>query len=158
MKVRFKKLTPEAELPVRATSGASGYDVKAVTDPEFVYSKQEEQPYYYVQYRTGLAMEIPFGYEAQLRPRSSISKTALVLANAPATIDSDYRGEILVRFKLDSFAAECAKKDSSHPAIYKKGDRICQMVFQRVELPELEEADSLEDTVRGSGSFGSTGT
>ena len=138
MRVFFKKLDPEAELPTRGTEGSSGYDVKAVSDPEFVESKKGEDAYHYVQYRTGLAVEVPQGYEVQARPRSSISKTALILANSIATIDSDYRGEILIRFKMDALSAIDAEQEGSIPAIYKKGDKICQLVFQKVEHPEIE--------------------
>jgi dUTP pyrophosphatase len=157
MKVLFKKLIPEAELPTRGTEGSSGYDVKAVSNPEFVQSKQGEDIYYYIQYRTGLAIEVPHGYETQARPRSSISKTALILANSVATIDSDYRGEILIRFKIDALAAMDAEKTNLAPTIYKKGDKICQLVFQKVEHPEIEMVEELSDTDRGVGGFGSTG-
>jgi dUTP pyrophosphatase len=157
MKVRFKKLDPKAELPVRSTDGASGYDVKAIGEGRVVESGPDEDVYYFIEYRTGLAMELPKGYEAQIRPRSSISKTALALCNPPATIDSDYRGEIKVRFRIDPGILEQAIEQKKNPAVYHDGDRICQLVFQKVEHPKIEEAEDLNDTERGSGGFGSTG-
>jgi dUTP pyrophosphatase len=97
---------------------------------------------------TGFSIEIPAGFEAQIRPRSGLAiKSNIGLMNAPGTIDSDYRGEVKV--VLTNFG----KNDF----IIRRGDRIAQMVIARYERIEWEEAPSLSTTARGSGGFGSTG-
>jgi len=99
--------------------------------------------------RTGLALAIPNGYEAQVRPRSGLAlRQGLTLPNAPATIDSDYRGELLVA--LINLGSE--------PVTVARGTRIAQLVFHRVEEVELEEVAELPPTPRGAGGFGSTGS
>jgi dUTP pyrophosphatase len=97
---------------------------------------------------TGLALEIPAGYEAQVRPRSGLAASSgLTILNAPGTIDSDYRGELRV----------ILVNLGSDPCWVKNGDRIAQLVFAPVVYAELEAADSLNETPRGGGGFGSTG-
>lgn len=98
---------------------------------------------------TGLALEIPPGYEGQVRPRSGLAaREGVTVLNAPGTIDSDYRGEVKVI--LINHGAD--------PVSISDGDRVAQLVFARVEQTELEEVESLERTHRGEGGFGSTGT
>lgn len=144
--VKFKRLVTHAQDEsdlVPATVGAAGIDLIA-TDHYF------DNDYLYHEYGTGLAIELPPGYEAQIRPRSSISKQDLVLVNSPGTIDSDYRGEIKVRFKeLDN--------RSSNRQIYSVGERIAQLVVVPVPAVKFVEVKELSDTKRGSGGFGSTG-
>jgi dUTP pyrophosphatase len=97
---------------------------------------------------TGFSIELPAGFEAQIRPRSGLAiKSSIGLMNAPGTIDSDYRGEVKV--VLTNFG----KNDF----IIRRGDRIAQMVIARYDRIEWEEASSLNTTARGSGGFGSTG-
>jgi len=97
----------------------------------------------------GLAIAIPEGFEAQIRPRSGLAlKQGLTLPNTPATIDSDYRGELMV----------AVINLGKEPVVVTRGMRIAQMVFQRVELVELEEVAELPPSARGEGGFGSTGT
>jgi dUTP pyrophosphatase len=131
------------ELPARATAGAAGYDV-ASAEPEFTIQPMERRLV-----RTGLALAIPAGYEAQVRPRSGLAlKHGLTLPNTPATIDSDYRGELLVAvINLGTEAVTVGR-----------GTRIAQLVFQRVEDVRLEAVDELPPSERGGGGFGSTGT
>lgn len=157
MKVKFKKLVPEAELPKRSTDGSSGYDIKAIADAAVVDCDVGDTMSYYVEYSTGISMELPEGYEAQLRARSSISKTALYLCNGVGTIDSDYRGEIKLRFRVDAGVMEEAELQKKKATIYKKGEKIGQLVFQKVEHPEIEEVTDTSETERGDGGFGSTG-
>jgi dUTP pyrophosphatase len=129
-------------LPVRQTAGAAGYDV-ASAEGDFVLAPMERRLV-----RTGLALAIPEGYEAQVRPRSGLAlKHGLTLPNAPATIDADYRGELMIA--LINLGAE--------PVTITRGARIAQLVFQRVEAVELVETTELPGTERGSGGFGSTG-
>ncbi len=129
-------------LPTRHTSGSAGYDVCSA-EPDFALAPLERRAV-----RTGLALAIPAGYEAQVRPRSGLAlKHGLTLPNTPATIDSDYRGELLVAL------INLGKV----PVAVERGMRIAQLVFQRVEQVELVEVTELPASERGGGGFGSTG-
>ena len=129
-------------LPTRQTAGAAGYDVCSA-EPEFTIGPRERRLV-----RTGLALAIPPGYEAQVRPRSGLAvKHGLTLPNSPATIDSDYRGELMI--PMINLGAE--------PVVVTRGMRIAQLVFQRVEAVELQEVAELPPSERGEGGFGSTG-
>jgi dUTP pyrophosphatase len=129
-------------LPTRQTAGAAGYDVSSA-EPEFTIGPRERRLVC-----TGLALAIPAGYEAQVRPRSGLAvKHGLTLANSPATIDSDYRGELMI--PMINLGAE--------PVVVTRGMRIAQLVFQRVEAVELQEVAELPPSDRGGGGFGSTG-
>ena len=129
-------------LPARQSAGAAGYDL-ASADQDFTLQPLERRLV-----RTGLALAIPPGYEAQVRPRSGLAlKHGLTLPNTPATIDSDYRGELLVA--IINLGTE--------PVAVERGMRIAQLVFQRVEAVDLEEVAELPPSERGHGGFGSTG-
>jgi dUTP pyrophosphatase len=129
-------------LPTRQTAGAAGYDVCSA-EPEFTIAPLERRLV-----RTGLALAIPAGYEAQVRPRSGLAVNhGLTLPNAPATIDSDYRGELMI--PMINLGTE--------PVVVARGMRIAQLVFQRVEAVELREVAELPPSERGVGGFGSTG-
>lgn len=155
MKVKFKKLHEDAVLPSYAKKGDAGMDITTVSDGLATHSGNDTDQWYYIEYKCGLAVEIPEGYVGFMFPRSSISKSALLLANAVGVVDSGYRGEICFRFKLDSNLANQAEGDFV-PAAYKKGDRIGQMVILPYPTIESEFVDELSDTERGSGGFGST--
>lgn len=129
-------------LPTRQTAGAAGYDVCSA-EPDFTIAPLERRLV-----RTGLALAIPPGYEAQVRPRSGLAlRHGITLPNAPATIDADYRGELMVpMINLGTVAAQVTR-----------GMRIAQLVFQRVETVELQVVDDLPASERGTGGFGSTG-
>lgn len=130
-------------LPTRATAGAAGYDVCSA-DPDFRLQPQERRLV-----RTGLALAIPVGFEAQVRPRSGLAvRHGVTLPNAPATIDSDYRGELMIGLiNLGTV-----------PVAVTRGMRIAQLVFQRVEEVQLQTVDVLPPSARGEGGFGSTGS
>ncbi len=129
-------------LPARQTAGAAGYDV-ASAEPDFTLQPLERRLV-----RTGLALAIPPGFEAQVRPRSGLAvKHGLSLPNTPATVDSDYRGELMVA--MINLGTE--------PVAVLRGMRIAQLVFQRVETVELVEVEELPESERGAGGFGSTG-
>lgn len=129
-------------LPTRQTAGAAGYDV-ASAEADFTLQPLERRLV-----RTGLALAIPAGFEAQVRPRSGLAvRHGLSLPNTPATIDSDYRGELMVA--MINLGTE--------PVTVTRGMRIAQLVFQRVETVELVEVDDLPASERGTGGFGSTG-
>ena len=130
-------------LPSYATAGAAGMDVEAAVEADMVLApgRRAAVP-------TGLAMAIPAGFEIQVRPRSGLAlKNGVTVANAPGTIDSDYRGEVkimLINLGEDDFTIT-------------RGMRIAQLVVAPVSLAVLAVADTLETTDRGSGGFGSTG-
>ena len=129
--------------PEYATTGASGMDIRAAIDKQVVL-----QPMQRALLPTGLFVSIPEGYEIQIRPRSGLAiKQGITCLNTPGTIDADYRGEIKVI--LINLSAE---EQTIQP-----GDRIAQMVLQKVERIEWQPVETLDDTDRGTGGFGSTG-
>ncbi len=141
MKVKIKKLTSDARLPVYKTSQSCGADIFSLEDVEI-------KPGEIYAVKTGISVEIPEGYCISIRPRSGLAlKNGITVLNSPGTIDSDYRGEIkviLINLGKDPFFIE-------------KGMRIAQMVLQRYEIIEWEETGKLSDTQRGEGGFGHTG-
>jgi dUTP pyrophosphatase len=144
--LKLDHFDPDFELPNYETAGAAGADVRAsFVDPTTpLVIKPGER----VLVLTGLAMEIPQGYEIQVRPRSGLSyKTSLMVVNAPGTIDSDYRGEIKVI--LGNMGAV--------DQVINHGDRVAQFVLAPVIHAEFEVANRLNDSVRGTRGFGSTG-
>ena len=145
MEVKIKKLHPDAVIPKYETTGSAGMDLTAV-------SKKHEGEN--VVYGTGIAVQIPDGYYADLRPRSSISKYDLVLANSVGTIDSDYTGELIFKFKPtkgSDYEYEVGLNE------YQVGDRIGQIIIMPYPKIDFIEVDELEETERGNGGFGSTG-
>jgi dUTP pyrophosphatase len=130
-------------LPVYATIGSSGLDVRANIEQPITLQSLER-----TLVPTGLFVEIPLGYEIQVRPRSGLAvKQGLTCLNTPGTIDADYRGEIkVILINL-----------SQEPQIIQPGDRIAQLVLQAIELIEWKSVDQLNETDRGSGGFGHTG-
>ena len=130
-------------LPQYATPQSAGVDLRADISGGIVL-----EPLGRAMVPTGLYLEIPAGYEAQVRPRSGLAaKKGVTVLNSPGTIDADYRGE--VRVILVNL--------SSEPFTIVPGERIAQMVFARHEQVEWEETDTLEESERGAGGFGSTG-
>ncbi|MFP5384550.1 MAG: dUTP diphosphatase [Bacteriovoracia bacterium] len=134
------------ELPFYATEGAAGADVRAsLQDKKSLVVKPGER----VLVPTGLSMEIPLGYEVQVRPRSGLSlKSPLLVVNAPGTIDCDYRGE--VNIIIGNFGNE--------DYVIEHGLRIAQLVIAPVIHAKYSSTNSLNETKRGAGGFGSTGT
>ncbi len=141
MKLKVKLTHPEAKLPTKGTDGSAGYDLTAVTE-------KIDLQYRFIEYSFGLAVAIPEGHVGLIFPRSSISKKDISLSNAVGVIDSDYRGEITARFK--NIIPVGAKK-------YGVGDRIAQLVVLKLPEVELEQVDTLDETTRGTGGYGSTG-
>lgn len=144
--LRVRRLDPRAVLPKYHSELAAGMDLTALlpTDQEAVVI----EPGRIYLAKTGLAIAIPPGYEAQVRPRSGLaSKHGITLPNSPGTIDADYRGEVLI--PLINLGRE--------PYRLVHGTRIAQMVIAAVARVSIEEAESLEETARGGGGFGSTG-
>jgi dUTP pyrophosphatase len=126
--------------PQYATEGSAGCDLRA-------NQNQLIQPGQTVVIQTGLFIQIPTGYEGQVRTRSGLGKAGIVVANSPGTIDSDYTGEIGV----------ILRNESTIPFVVEKGMAIAQMVFAEVKQAMFESVKELRTTKRGSGGFGSTG-
>jgi len=145
MRLRIQRLPAARDLPLlsSASRGSSGFDLRAAIETEVVIRPGER-----LLVPTGLALEIPPGWEGQVRPRSGLAlRHGIGVLNAPGTIDSDYRGEVgVILINL-----------GEAPFSLKRGDRIAQLVISRVEAVEWEEADSLDTTDRATGGFGSTG-
>jgi dUTP pyrophosphatase len=129
--------------PSLATKGAAGLDIRAFIENKIILKPMERKLI-----STGLKMEIPFGYEVQIRPRSGLAfKNGITVINSPGTIDSDYRGEIgilLVNLSNEDFEIN-------------NGDRIAQMVLSKYEVPKFIETSEISISQRGEDGFGSTG-
>jgi dUTP diphosphatase len=145
MRVKIKRLPAARDLPLPtpASPGSSGFDLRAALDGEVVLRPGER-----LLVPTGLVLAIPPGWEGQVRPRSGLAlRHGIGILNAPGTIDSDYRGEVgVILVNL-----------GESPFPLKRGDRIAQLVFHRVEPVEWDEVETLDGTDRGAGGFGSTG-
>jgi dUTP pyrophosphatase len=139
LRVNFKRLNPDAVTPTYAKDGDAGLDLTAVT-------KSTKSGLPFVEYGTGIAVEIPYGYVGLIFPRSSVSKMEnFYLKNAVGVIDSGYRGEILLRFNKSNTG-------------YDIGDKVGQLIILPYPQIQLEEVAELSDTQRGVGGFGSTGS
>ena len=130
-------------VPNYGTEAAAGVDLRAFIEQDILIKPMQR-----ILIKTGLFMEIPVGYEAQVRPRSGLAiKKGITVLNSPGTIDADYRGEIMV----------ILINLSNEDFIVKTGDRIAQMVIAAHEQAHWKLVESLDDTERGAGGFGSTG-
>ena len=138
MKIRFKKLSPEAQTPFHGSELAAGWDLTAIS--------LEDGGNGVVTYRTGLAVEIPENHAGLLFPRSSIYRRGQILTNCVGVIDADYRGEIRFMFKRLGDGER-----------YSPGERIGQLVVVPVPQVEWEEVQELSETERGMNGYGSTG-
>ncbi|HZX19657.1 MAG TPA: dUTP diphosphatase [archaeon] len=139
--VKVKKLSPDAIVPKIAHQGDAGFDLYA--NEEALLKPMERKLV-----GTGISIAFPKGFEAQVRPKSGLALNhGLILPNSPGTIDASYRGEIKVIIQ------NLGEKDYK----IEKGKKIAQVVFNKIEEPELIEVDELDETSRGKGGFGSTG-
>lgn len=139
--IKFQKLHPDAVLPTRAHATDAGMDIVATSINETDM---------YIEYGTGLAVEIDPGYVGLLVPRSSVTKYDLMLKNAVGVIDSEFRGQMTARFAYSN-------RDNSDFKKYNVGDKVAQLVIVPISLPTPQWADELTDTNRGTGGYGSTG-
>ncbi len=143
VKIKRIKGNEDLPLPVYESEGSSGMDLRAAVESPVTLLPGEIK---FIP--TGLAIALPFGFEAQVRPRSGLAlKHGIGMVNSPGTIDSDYRGEIgiiLINW-------------GKAPFIVRRGDRIAQMVISKVQRIQLIEVKDLDETQRGSGGFGHTG-
>lgn len=143
IQVKIKKLHPQAVIPAYMTEHAAGLDLCTVIEAPVVLAPGER-----TLLPTGLAMEIPPGFEGQVRPRSGLAlKQGVSLVNSPGTIDADYRGEIGI----------IIINHGVEPVEFLPGDRVAQLIIAPVTQAILVEADELNDSVRSSGGFGHTG-
>ena len=143
MKIRYQKLHPAAMEPLRMSPDAAGYDLFACLEEPLGLKPGKR-----IAVPTGIATDIPSGYEAQIRPRSGIAlKLGLGVLNSPGTIDADYRGEIKVI--LINLGEE--------EIIIRPRMRIAQMIITQVQSPQFELCESLDSTLRADGGFGSSG-
>ena len=138
MKVKIKKLHPEAVIPSYAKPGDAGMDLTAI-DVSTPGGK-------HITYHTGLAVEIPQGHVGLLFPRSSVYKTGQTLSNCVGVIDSGYRGEIMLKYTLSPYGLE-----------YQIGERVGQLIIMPYPHVEFVEENELTQTERGEGGYGSTG-
>jgi dUTP pyrophosphatase len=140
--VLIKRLDPGLPLPARAHPGDAGTDLFAAADVELAPGQRAVVP-------TGVAIALPDGYAAFVHPRSGLAaRHGVTLVNAPGTVDAGYRGEIRVTL---------LNTDASSPVRFQRGDRIAQLVVQRVERPVFHEVNTLPGSARGDDGFGSTG-
>lgn len=140
--VRFKKLSPSAIIPKRATAGSAGMDL---------FPTEVIRGTNFIQCRFGLSMHIPDGHAAFIFPRSSIKNFPYMLSNSVGIIDSDYRGEIMAFFN------KVEPEGFPYPdEFYKEGQAVAQMVIMPIHDYLTIEVDELSETERGSGGFGST--
>ena len=154
LKLKIKKLHPDAVIPRYAKPGDAGLDLTAVSrtfdaDGNVVYG-------------SGLAFEIPEGYVGLVFPRSSLSKKDIALSNAVGVIDSGYRGEVTAKFKPTNYFncyEDCGRivECPHYGSIYGIGERIAQMIILPYPQIEFEEVDELSQTERADGGYGSTG-
>lgn len=144
MKIKVKRLTKTAALPEKGSKFSAGFDLSAdINEPILI------RPHEMVKIPTGLSFEVPEGYFGGIYARSGLAtKQGLRPANATGICDSDYRGEYIVALF----------NDSDESRIVSPGQRIAQLIFQPYLMCDLEDADDLTETERGSGGFGSTGT
>ncbi len=139
--VKIKKMSPGAKIPKLEHAGDAGFDLYANEDVTL-------RPLGRALVGTGIAIALPHGYEAQVRPKSGLALGhGITMLNTPGTIDAGYRGEI------KAIVINLGEKEYR----IEKGMKICQLVFNKIELPRFEEVDGLDTTARGHGGFGSTG-
>jgi dUTP pyrophosphatase len=142
-RVLIKKLRPDAQVPRYMTEHAAGLDLSAAIDEAIVVAPGERAGI-----STGLAFELPPGYEGQVRPRSGLAREhGITLVNSPGTLDADYRNALIV----------LVINHGTAPVRIEPGQRIAQLVIAPVVQAELVEVDELTTTARGTGGFGSTG-
>jgi dUTP pyrophosphatase len=140
--VGVRQLDPELPLPAYAHPGDAGADLYAASDVELAPGARALVP-------TGVAVALPAGYVGLVHPRSGLAtRLGVTVLNAPGTVDAGYRGEIMVNL---------INHDPAHPAKISRGDRIAQLVVQRVERADFVRVDELPESVRGAGGHGSTG-
>jgi dUTP pyrophosphatase len=146
--LKFKKLHPNAVIPSYAKPGDAGLDLTAI---DVLYCEE------FIEFKTGLAVEIPPGFVGLLFPRSSITKKLVVMANSVGVIDSGYRGELVARFKRVQHDVGCNYGYYDTEQYYQRKDRVAQLIVIPYPTFRIEEVDKLSSSERGTTGFGSTG-
>ncbi|MFB4287903.1 dUTP diphosphatase [Nonomuraea sp. ATR24] len=142
VEVLIQRLDPELPVPRYAHPGDAGADLYSAEDAELLPGERAV-------IRTGVAIALPDGYAAFVHPRSGLAaRHGITMVNAPGTVDAGYRGEVKVTL---------INTDAKEPFRLRRGDRLAQLVFQRVERAAFREVDSLPESARGAGGHGSTG-
>ena len=142
MNVLIKRLDPELPIPAYSKEGDAGADIVSAIDFSLAPGERKLVP-------TGMAIAMPIGYVCLVHPRSGLAvKHGVSIVNTPGTVDAGYRGELQVIL---------INTDRTESVSFKRGDRIAQLVFQKVERAEFEEVSELPESMRGDGGFGSTG-
>lgn len=142
MNVLIKRLDPELPIPAYSKEGDAGADIVSAIDFTLNPGERKLVP-------TGMAIAMPLGYVCLVHPRSGLAvKHGVSIVNTPGTVDAGYRGELQVIL---------INTDPKEAVSFKRGDRIAQLVFQRVERAQFEEVSELPESMRGDGGFGSTG-
>lgn len=161
--LKINKLVPEAVVPKKANQSDAGLDCIALNDGTWNNAGT------YIEYKIGIAIQLPEGYHVELFPRSSVSKYDLVLCNSVGLVDNGYRGEIVFRFKyvprmkerkvqLDGDGGRTTTVHEPAPSIiYQKGDKVGQIVIRKTYDFPVIEVSELSETERGTGGFGSSG-
>jgi len=144
MEIKFKKLDPRAVAPVRAHNSDAGFDLTAT----HITTELNECGQLILVYHTDLAFEIPEGYMGLLVPRSSVFKKSIILTNSPGVIDAGYRGEVMGKFRSTTDVV---------PAVFQEGERFAQLLIVPVPDVQMIESDTLSESDRGEGGYGSTG-
>lgn len=146
MNIKIKKIHPNAVIPSYSKPGDAGMDLTAIS---IKLDSTDYDSNYYIEYGTGLSIEIPEGYVGLIFPRSSISDVNMILTNSVGVVDSNYRGEIKLRFK---------KIKPHHPHLtYQVGERIGQLIIIPYPQITFKEVNELSETERGNDGFGSSG-
>lgn len=143
MKVKFKKLHPDAVIPTKAHASDAGFDLTAVA---MEYDNVNDC----FVYHTGIAFEIPYGYVGLVYPRSSVFSKNLLMTNCVGVVDAGYRGEVMAKFKR-------IKTDPRSSSMYEAGNRIAQLIIMPIPEITFEEVSELSESDRGTVGYGSTG-
>jgi dUTP pyrophosphatase len=156
--IKIKKVHPDAVTPKQGFETDSGYDLVAIDDGVATTSSTTSD-IVFVEYDTGVQIELPEGYHTEIYPRSSISKTHLLLANSIGLIDNSYRGNLKLRFRLLKIDSneKWWKEKQLKGEVYKKGDKIGQLVIKKTIYADFEEVTELNTSDRSESGFGSTG-
>jgi len=141
--IKFQKLHDDVDVPKYMTPGSAGMDIRVSSKSDNILVKAGDIKVF----DTGLKMSIPEGYEAQIRSRSGLAVKGICVVNSPGTIDSDYRGEIRIAIINNSY----------NHVVIRNHERIAQIIITRVSQPNIKVVDSLDETERNDGGFGSTG-
>ena len=155
-KLKVKRIHPDAVLPKRAKEGDAAYDLVAINDGEIKID--ERNKLLYIEYDTGIAIEVPEGYHTEIDARSSVTNYDLILKNCIGWVDGGYKGHLILRYWITTFDGNINEYIIRRKCkLYKKGDRIAQLKIHKTIIFPVIEVEELSKTDRAEGGFGSTG-